>query len=83
MAAYFTSPLGINHVPNFLRASSSAGLRRLMLLNNRKHKGFVKYFDIQWVSEENRWYAWYFVTEDMQGLESALRGESQPDEGGN
>ena len=73
MASYFQSPLGINHVPNFLRASTSSGLRRLMLLNNRKHKGFVKYFDIQWVEKESKWYAWYFVTEDMQGMMNALK----------
>lgn len=77
MASYFQSPLGMNHVPNFLRASSSTGLRRLMLINNRKHKGFVKYFNIQWVDNEERWYAWYFVTEETAQLEQTLRGEVQ------
>ena len=75
MASYFQSPLGINHVPNFLRARSAAGLRRAMLINNTKQKGFVKYFDIQWISEEKAWFAWFFVTEDLGELVKSLEGK--------
>lgn len=66
MASYFQSPQGINDIPQFLSAGSPRGLRRLMFRNNLKHKGFVKYFDIQWVPGDKRWYAWFFVTEKAQ-----------------
>jgi len=77
MLNYFTSPLGINHVPSFLRAKTPLGLRRAMLRTNAKHSGFVKYFDIQYIEKEDRWYAWYFVTEDMDGLQEILNGEQE------
>lgn len=64
MASYFQTPLGINHIPNFLRASSPRALRRLMLRNNTRHSGFVKYFNIQYVESDKSWYAWFFVTEE-------------------
>lgn len=67
----------MNHVPSYLRAQTVSGLRRLMLLNNKKHSGFVKYFDIQYIEKEDRWYCWYFITEDMAGLEAALLEQEQ------
>lgn len=77
MLNYFTSTLGMNHVPSFLRAQTPGGLRKAMLRVNAKHGGFVKYFDIQYVEKEDRWYAWYFVTEDMDGLQQILSGEQE------
>lgn len=56
----FTPNLGVEDIPNFLRARSAAGLRRAMLKNNLKHKAFVQYFDIQFNEAERVWYAWYF-----------------------
>lgn len=63
MSAYFTKVLGADHVPNFIKASTASGLRRLMSRNSIRLKGFVQYFDIQYVQDEKAWYAWYFVTD--------------------
>ena len=68
--------MGINHVPNYVAASSVKGLRRLMLINNKKHNGFVKYFDIQYVEKDGKWYAWYFVTEGLKELMETLGEDS-------
>lgn len=47
-------------IPNFLTAVTPLGLRRLMLLNNKKHGAWLKY-DIQYVESQKRWYAWYYA----------------------
>lgn len=73
MASYFQKPLGISHIPDFVRASTPAGLRKAILRNNTKHQGFVVYQDIQWVQSESRWYAWYYVTEDLEGLDGVMK----------
>ena len=64
MASYFQSPLGMNHIPNFVKAKSPQGLRHALFRNNKKHKAFVVYQDIQFVSGE--WVAWFYVTEDVE-----------------
>lgn len=58
---YFSEPLSISSIPNFLTAESPRALRRKMLINNRKQKGYVHYFDITWHPDEKTWYAWYIV----------------------
>lgn len=75
MLNYFSKPLGINTIPNFLRASTASGLRRLMAINNRKHSGFIKYFDFQYIEKEGRWYVWYFVSEELDQLAETLTGQ--------
>lgn len=48
------------------------GLRRLMLINNMKHKVTFVYSHFQFA--QNSWYCWYFIkpeemtNEDLQGL---------------
>ena len=69
MANYFGPPLGPSHIPNALSAGSVNRLRRAMLKNNTKHKGFVIYQDIQWVEGEKLWYAWFYVTEDFHSID--------------
>lgn len=49
-----------NLIPNFIKASSPFGLRRLMLINNAKLGGLVQYFDIQ-QTLDGKWIAWYFA----------------------
>ena len=53
---------GVATIPNFLRARSANGLRRLMRMNNIRNRGFVHY-EITWVESEKQWYAWYYVDE--------------------
>lgn len=48
-------------VPHFLRAPTAKRLWELMLLNNQRLKGYVTYFDIQFVQKENAWFCWYVV----------------------
>jgi hypothetical protein len=50
-------------IPNVLSAESPRGLRRLMLLNNKRLNAFVNY---QILFVNGRWHAWYYedVTKD-------------------
>lgn len=48
-------------VPYFLKAPTAKRLWELMILNNQKLKGYVTYFDIQYIEKESRWYCWYVV----------------------
>jgi hypothetical protein len=50
-------------LPNYLRARSPQGLRRLMLLNNIKRGLQVSYFNIQFVN--GYWFAWYNIEVDF------------------
>lgn len=45
-----------------------------MFLNNKKQKGFVVYENIQFA--KGSWWAWYYVTEDVQGMTEILTGET-------
>jgi len=45
-------------IPNFLKARSEIGLRRLMLRNNTKHG---MQFDYQIMFAKASWYAWYYL----------------------
>jgi len=75
---YFQSPLGINHIPNFLRASTASGLRRLIARNNMRLKGFVQYIgQPTWNEKESKWYVWYYETEDFKGLEDVMQGGNE------
>lgn len=67
----------MNHLPNFLRAQTPSGLRRLMAINSRRLKGYVKYSVPTYVESEKRWYTWYEVTEEMAQLEETLSGQEQ------
>jgi hypothetical protein len=53
-------------IPNYLVASTPLGLRRLMLLNNRKQSAYLEY-DIMFVN--GRWYAWYIA--DIAALQNS------------
>ena len=50
--------VNINNIPTFLKAQSPQRLRRLMLMNNIKHKAVFKY-DVMQDSKTGDWYAWY------------------------
>jgi hypothetical protein len=66
--------------PNFIKAGSLIGLRRLMLLNNLRLGGHVNYFDISQSKEGTRtyWIAWFFEREknQMKALSDAVSGGS-------
>lgn len=49
-------------VPNFVKASSLLGLRRLMLMNNLKLGGYVNYFQINQIDDAGKkvWVAWFY-----------------------
>jgi hypothetical protein len=66
--SYFESA-GIDTVPQFIKAKSPRRLRQLMLRNNTKHKGFVRYQDIQWIESEQVWYAWYYVNYELSEVD--------------
>lgn len=70
---YFSPSLGPDTVPDFLSSQTARGLRRKMLRNNIRHKGFVVYQDIQFV--DGLWYAWYYVKIDS--LNDPLNESSQ------
>ena len=60
----------IDSLPSFIKAQSITGLRLAMSKNNLRLKGFVPYFNIQFVKggvddPQNRgyWIAWYFESE--------------------
>ena len=72
MAYHSISNPGMDNIPNFLRARSPQGLRRLMRRNNLRLRAFIKY-DIQWVDSEKQWYAWYYV--DFERLTDQEKGE--------
>ena len=59
-------------VPSFLTASSAAGLRRAMLLNNIKRGAFLRYQDIQFIN--GKWICWYYqsdiTNEDLIGADN-------------
>jgi hypothetical protein len=48
----------LNKVPQYLKASSPEGLRRLMLRNNVRLATQIVYHDIQFVN--GYWFAWYY-----------------------
>lgn len=47
--------------PFFLRAKTPEDLRKLMLLNNRRHSRKFHYFDFQFV--KGSWYCWFEIDE--------------------
>lgn len=49
----------LTRIPSYISARSPLALRRLMLANNVKLGGEVKYFDIQFV--DGRWWAWFYI----------------------
>lgn len=63
------------YIPNFIRARSPQGLRRLMLLTNARYGAWVQYQDIQFVNGE--WIAWYHAPLDTNEFESLTSGETQ------
>ncbi len=54
-------------IPNFLVASTPRGLRRLMLINNRRLGNWHRY-DIQFVN--GKWFAWYHEEVTQSNLNS-------------
>jgi len=52
-------------IPNFIKAKSEIGLRRLMLEINLKNQAMHKFFDIQYVN--GYWYAWFYQEYNLQG----------------
>lgn len=59
-------PQSLDEIPQFLTARTPMGLRRAMLRNNTRQKGFVVYQDIQWVESDRRWYAWFYVKVEQE-----------------
>jgi hypothetical protein len=75
---YFYEPLGVNSIPNFVRAGSPMALRRLMLKVNRKFKGYVQFSTPHFVESEGVWYAWYVDTSNPKdALSNAIRGDEE------
>jgi hypothetical protein len=64
----------LNNIPNFLKAKSPQGLRRLMLLNNVKSVIQYTYHDIQFVNGD--WYAWYYEPINIGDLTSGDNNRS-------
>lgn len=67
--------VSLKRIPNYLKARSPQGLRRLMLLNNAKGSAFYEYVNISPVLEGTvlYWYAWYYKdvdNSDITDLES-------------
>ncbi len=54
----------LQSIPHFIHASTAAGLKRSMLKNNTKFGLHIKYFDIQYVGNLKRWYAWFVIDID-------------------
>jgi hypothetical protein len=67
------SPAKGTVIPNFLTASTPRGLRRLMLLNNKKLNAWHNY-QIMFVN--GKWFAWYHaeVSRDLESIESVSGG---------
>ena len=74
MASWFQTPLGPNHIPNFVSAPSAQALRVQMRSVTKKHKAFIVWNDIQWNSTDKRWYAWYYVTDSIEQQMQELKG---------
>jgi hypothetical protein len=50
--------LSAPQIPNFVTARSPLGLRRVMLLNNAKHRKVFNYYSIHFV--DGKWFAWFY-----------------------
>ena len=74
---YFSDPLGISNIPNFLVAKTPAGLRRLMRRNNVARGGYVDYKVM--VGPDGRWYAWYVIdiNQAIEEQEQAMTGDAE------
>jgi hypothetical protein len=64
-----------------LTASSPQGLRRLMLLNNKKRGAWHNY---QIMFVEGKWVAWYHteVLRTKEDIEKLMQNSSDEDQGG-
>jgi hypothetical protein len=60
-----------SQIPNYIKAGSLQGLRRLMLLNNTRKSAWHKYFDIKYVNEglKTYWIAWYYENIDDKSID--------------
>ena len=73
---YIENP-GPTSAPDFISAKTPRGLRRAMLRNNFKQKGFVVYEFIQFVAKDGLWYAWFYVKpETMREVEEEIGGDN-------
>lgn len=75
MAYSTVSSLGIDTIPNYLSAESPRRLRALMRRNNLRHRAYIRYFDIQYVATENKWYVWYLLDASSSMLTDQERSE--------
>jgi hypothetical protein len=72
---YIENP-GPLSAPDFITAKTPKGLRRAMLRNNLKQKGFVVYEFIQYVQSDKLWYAWFYVKpKTIREVEGELSGD--------
>lgn len=53
----------LDKIPNYIKAKSPQGLRRLMLANNVRHATEFRYSII---FANGEWYAWYYLTTDFK-----------------
>ena len=62
--------VSLKRIPNYIKARSPQGLRRLMLLNNARSSTFYEYTHIQFISdaEGGQWYAWYYRDVDNNDI---------------
>lgn len=58
----------IGQIPNFIEASSKKRLRLLMLKNNVRLGGHVKYFDFQ-EQQSGRFVCWYYEEIDQYEID--------------
>ena len=56
-------------IPNYLASASPNGLRRLMLLNNKRLGQWLDY-KITYVN--GKWFAWYYEDVVVGGLQSVI-----------
>lgn len=54
------------HIPNYIKAKSEQGLRKLMLQTNLKTRMEYRYFDIQFTN--GYWFAWFYQDIDLNKL---------------
>ena len=73
--------VSLKRIPNYLKARSPQGLRRLMLLNNARASSFYEYLNIQFIPDAKGgyWYCWYYKDVDNQDIQDL---ETPPPEAG-
>jgi len=70
--------ISVGKIPKFISAASPSGLQRLMLKTQVKLGYGVHFFDIQFLAESKKWFAWYYDNDDITAYNA---GEKLGNEG--